>query len=167
MTERAVVMITGHRWVFFLSFHVFFFLILTKILLYIHIGYYLQNCHVPFLFVLVTIILTFVWLQEIFITSVFWSPTSSYDLPNPLSFCFPSSILHSYFDSSFTYFCIPYSALCSFVPFLLLSFHHLSIIPCLPFPTLTTWHSIPCDSVSHFLHSLYYTIHRITPSLVG
>ena len=77
---------------------------------------------------------------SLLLSSVFClqSPTLSYNFPNPLSFCFPSSILHLYFNSSFTYFRIPYSTLCSFVPFLLLSFHHLSIIPCLPFLTLTT-----------------------------
>ena len=110
--------------------------------------------------------LTFVWLQDIFITSVFHLPSSNL-LLHPMifqtHFVFPSSIFHSisYFNSSFTYFCIPYSTLCSFVPSLLLSFQHLSIIPCLAFPTLTTWHSIPCDSVSHLftfsiLHCLLY-----------
>ena len=53
-----------------------------------------------------------------------------------------------------SYFHIPCSILCSFVPFLLLSFYHLSIIPCLPFPTLTTYHSIPCDCYN-FSHVLY------------
>ena len=112
--------------------------------------------------------LTFVQLQNIshyFHSpfSIFRSPTLSYDPLNPLSFYLLSSIFHSYFDSSFTYFHISCSILCSFVLFLLLSFYHLSIIPCLPFPTLTTYHSIPCDSVSHFftfsvLHcSLYYS----------
>ena len=81
--------------------------------------------------------------------------------PNTLClsvFCLP---FRSYFNSSFTYFHILYSALCSFVPFLLLFFHHLFIIPCLPFLTLSTQHLIPCDSVSHLftfsiLHCLPY-----------
>ena len=90
-------------------------------------------------------------------SSIFQSSTSSYDLPNTLSFHLPSSNLHSYFDLSFTYFHIPYSTLCSFVLFLLLSFRHLSIIPCLPCLTLTTQHLIPCDSVSPLLHSPYYS----------
>ena len=118
----------------------------------------------PFLFVLIPLFDLcstsryfhyFCSLSSIFCLSIFyfilWSSEHS------LSFHLPSSILCSYFNLSFTYFCIPYSALCSFVLFLLLSFHHLSIIPCLPFPTLTTQHSIPYDFVSHFLHSPYYS----------
>ena len=49
---------------------------------------------------------------------------------------------------------------------LLLSSQHLFITPCLPIPTLSTFHSILCDSVSHFLHSLYYPVCCPTPSLV-
>ena len=47
-----------------------------------------------------------------------------------------------------------------------LSSRHPFITPCLPIPTLSTLHSIPCDSLSHFLHSPYYPIHHPTPSLV-
>ena len=49
---------------------------------------------------------------------------------------------------------------------LLLSSQHLFITPCLPISTLSTLHSVPCDSVSHFLHSLYYPVCHPTPSLV-
>ena len=96
-------------------------------------------CHVPFLFVPVTIILTFVRLQHISFTSVFHLPSSisylSSDLLNPLPFCLLSSIFRLYFNFSLL---TSIFRLLSYVPFLLLYFHHLSIIPCLPFPTLTT-----------------------------
>ena len=82
--------------------------------------------------------------------------------PNTLHL--PSSVHTSICHLLTSVFCIP--LLCSFVPFLSLSSHHLSIILCLPFPTLTTQHFIPCDSVSHLLHSPYYTICHTTPSLV-
>ena len=49
---------------------------------------------------------------------------------------------------------------------LLLSSQHPFITPCLPVPTLSTLHSVPCDSVSHFIHSPYYPIHCPTPSPV-
>ena len=55
---------------------------------------------------------------------------------------------------------------CPFVLLLSLSFQHLSITPCLPIPTLSTYYSVPCDSVSHFLHSPYYPVCHITPSPV-
>ena len=55
---------------------------------------------------------------------------------------------------------------CPFVLFLSLSSQHPSITPCLPIPTLSTWHSVPCDSVSHFLHSPYYPVCHITLSPV-
>ena len=51
-------------------------------------------------------------------------------------------------------------------PVLLLSSQHPFIPPCLPILTLSTLHSVPCDSVSHFLHSLYYPICCPTLSLV-
>ena len=99
------------------------------------------------------------------ITSVFHLPFSYFILWSSEPFAFPSSVFHPPFILRFliTYFHILCSVLCSFVPFLLLSFYHLSIIPCLAFPTLTTYHSIPCDSVSHLFtfsilhHSLYYS----------
>ena len=77
-----------------------------------------------------------------FITSVFYLPSSIFLLilwsSEPLAFL--SSVFHPPFVLQFliAYFWLPSSILCSFVPFLLLSFHHLSIISCLPFPTLTT-----------------------------
>ena len=76
--------------------------------------------------------------------------------PSPL---FLSSIIHL----SHHLFHISIFWLCSV---LFLSSQHLSITPCLPVPTLTTYYSGPCDSVSHFLHSPYYPIHHTTPSLV-
>ena len=100
----------------------------------------------------------------------FHSPSFVFHLPifyfilrsskHTLSFHLLSSVLCSYFNSSFTYFCILYSTSCSFVPFLLSSSHHLSIIPCLPCLTLTTQHSIPCESSFTFsvIHcSPYYS----------
>ena len=51
-------------------------------------------------------------------------------------------------------------------PILFLSSQHPFITPCLSVPTSSTLHSVPCDSVSHFLHSLYYPICHTTPSLV-
>ena len=51
-------------------------------------------------------------------------------------------------------------------PVLSLSSQHLFITPCLPILTLSTLHSIPCDSVSHFLHSPYYPVRCPTLSLV-
>ena len=94
--------------------------------------------------------LTFVWLQDILITSIFclsvFCPySSSYDLLE--TFHLPSSVppLHT----SFTFiFCIP--SLCSFVLFLYLYFHHFFIIPCPPFLTLTfsILHHLPYYSKS-------------------
>ena len=49
---------------------------------------------------------------------------------------------------------------------LFLSSQHLFITPCLPILILSTLHSIPCDSTSHFLHSPYYPACHTTPSLV-
>ena len=49
---------------------------------------------------------------------------------------------------------------------LFLSSQHLFITPCLPVPTLSTLHSVPCDYVSHFLHSPYYPVCCTSPSLV-
>ena len=51
-------------------------------------------------------------------------------------------------------------------PILLLSSQHLLITPCLPVLTSSTLHSVPCDSVSHFLHSPYYPTCLATPSIV-
>ena len=51
-------------------------------------------------------------------------------------------------------------------PVLFLSFQHPFITPSLPVPTSSTLHSIPCDSVSHFLHSPYYPTRHTTLSLV-
>ena len=84
-----------------------------------------NDCHVPFLFVLVTIILTFVLTSTYFITSVFCLPTSSYDLLNPLSFCLPS--VHTSIHHLLTYI------LCvlSYVP-LFCFYYYLSTI-CLLF----------------------------------
>ena len=112
----------------------------------------------PFLFVLIPIIWPFVWLQGIFITSVFCLYFLSYDLPK--TFHLPSSIFCPSIHTSFTsVFHIPH--LCSFALFLLLSFYHLSIIPCLPFPDLdnSTFHSLwLCESSFTFsiLHHLPY-----------
>ena len=50
---------------------------------------------------------------------------------------------------------------------LLLSSQHLFITPCLPILTSSTLLFVPCDIVSHFLHSLYYPIHCPTLSLVN
>ena len=99
-------------------------------------------------------------IYSLLLSSVFHLYYLSYDLPK--TFHLPSFIFCPSIHTSFTFvFYIP--SLCSFVPFLLLSFHHLSS---LPFPTLTTQHSIPCDSVSQLLHSPYYTILHITLSPV-
>ena len=49
---------------------------------------------------------------------------------------------------------------------LLLSSQHLFLTPCLPVLTSSTLHSVPCNSVSHFLHSPYYPVCRPTLSLV-
>ena len=51
-------------------------------------------------------------------------------------------------------------------PVLFLSSHYPIITPCLPIPTLSILHSVPCDSVSHFVHSPYYSVHCTTPSIV-
>ena len=77
--------------------------------------------------------------------------------PLILIFCIPSlsPLVH-----------IPYSNFLSLVQFLSLFSQHLFITPCLPVPTLTTYYSVPCDSVSHFLHSPYYLICHITLSTV-
>ena len=81
----------------------------------------------------------------------------------------PPSPPHSHLPSSIsltTCFIFRLPTPCPFVLFLSLSFQHLLITPCLPVLTLTTYHSVPCDSVSHFLHSSYYPICCITPSPV-
>ena len=86
-------------------------------------------------------------------------------------FCVPYSInnlRHSVLLSSITLVSVLCLSLttCSVFPssdslplcsILFLSSQHLSITPCLPVLTLTSYHSVPCDSVSHFLHSLYYS----------
>ena len=88
-------------------------------------------------------------------SSIFWSSTSSYDLPN--THCLLSSVPHLHFNSSFAYFHLLSSTSMFLCSILLLYFHHLSITPCLPFPTLTTQHSISCDSVGHlFTFSILY-----------
>ena len=96
-----------------------------------------------------------------------------YPIQQPLSLCpsITSSILCSLssITSSLPHFCllssIPLTTCsifclltpCSFVLFLSLPFQHLFITPCLPIPTLTTYHSVSCDTVSHFLHSPHYS----------
>ena len=74
--------------------------------------------------------LTFVWLQHISLLP------SSILLHYPMIFwTFCLSVFHLPFSicTSILHCLLPSSVLCSFVPFLLFSFHHLSIIPFLPF----------------------------------
>ena len=88
---------------------------------------------------------------------------------HPLLILCPLSLPHSHLPSSIPLTtCSIFHLLtpCPFVMFLSLSFQHLFITPCLPIPTLSTQHSVPCDSVSHFLHSPHYPIHHITLSPV-
>ena len=76
------------------------------------------------------------------------SPSSiTLSLHHPHS-CPPSSItLSSLLSISLTPNSLPLHSILS------LSSQHLFITPCLPIPTLSTLHSVPCDSVSYFLHS--------------
>ena len=93
-----------------------------------------------------------------FLSSILWF--LFYDLPHTSSgFC-------SHFSSLLAYFPIPYSISMLLCSVSILSLHHLSIIPRLPSPSLTTQHFVPCDSASHMLHSPYYSIHCITLSPV-
>ena len=75
--------------------------------------------------------------------------------------CPPSSItLSSLLSVSLSFGSLPLHSTLS------LSSEHPFITPCLPVLTLSTLHSVPCDSVSHFLHSPYYPVCRTTPSIV-
>ena len=116
-------------------------------------------CHWPFV----------IWLHNISLL-----PVSIFCL---LSFNFFSMIFHihfyplssgfcSHFSLLLAYFHIPYSISMLLCSVSILSLHHLSIIPHLPSPSLTTQHFVPCDSASHILHSPYYPIHCITLSPV-
>ena len=75
----------------------------------------------------------------------------------PPSFSFPSSVLRHPLITSFH---ILSSNSLPLHSILFLSSQHLFITPCLPILTLSTLHSVPCDSVSHS-----YILHT-TPSLV-
>ena len=55
-------------------------------------NFILSSCPVPFLFVLVTIILTFVWLQHIFITSIFLLHPTIFRTLCLSIFCLPFSV---------------------------------------------------------------------------
>ena len=94
-------------------------------------------------------------------------PPSS--VPHP-PFCLPS-LHHSVILIHLSVFCHTVTLSPSFPSFvlchtLITSPQHPFITPCLPIPTLSTLHSISCDSMSHFLHSPYYRICCTSPSLV-
>ena len=122
------------------------------------------TCRMPFLFCSYSHYLTFCLTSRYFhyfcLLSLFlilWSSEkhSIFHLPS----------FHPSIPTSFT-FVFPYSAymfLCSVSIIIFLPSVHYSLPS---FPTLTTQHSIPCDSVSHLLHSPYYTILHITLSPV-
>ena len=119
-------------------------------------GYLLQ--HVDLSHAIFICYCSIVW--PLFDFKIFLLPLSSiFHLPTFYFILWPFHI-HSIFHLPFsihTSFHYPltsifhFSSLCSFVLFLLLLFHHLSIIPHLPSLTLTTWHFILCDSASHIL----------------
>ena len=128
-------------------------------------------CHMPFLFVLVTIILTFVWLQHIslLLSSVFCLLFSYFILWSSKPFDFWSSIFCSPFILWFLIYLLPYSMfhlmfLCSVSIIIFPPSVHYSL-PSLPdLDNLTFYPLWLCES--SFLHSSYYTILRITPSHV-
>ena len=111
--------------------------------------------------------LIFVWLHNIPLLPVSVFCLLSFDFHSMIfhiHFYLPSSGFCSHFPSLLTYFHIPYSISMPLCSISILSLHHLSIIPRLPSPSLTTQHFVSCDSASHFLHSSYYPVHCITLS---
>ena len=121
-----------------------------------------------------------IWLSHVILFVIASIVQPLFDFTIFYYFCVPSSIFHPpSFNSilwSSTYISIFHllflvhtslhclltsvshiPSLCSFAPFLFLSLHHLSIISCLLFLTLTTLHFISCDSASHLLHSPYHS----------
>ena len=82
-------------------------------------------------------------------------PLSTFHPPSPHHSITPRSYLP---PSIYLTTCPVFRLLTHFplVLFLPLSSQHPFITPCLPILTVTTYHSVPCDSVSHFLRSPYY-----------
>ena len=140
-----------------------------------------QTCHIPFSSFICSFVFDY-FLDSMMSWHLFCVP---YSITNnlchsvfPSSVLCSSSILHHFITLSplIPIFCllsliplVPSSNFWLLVPFVLflsLSSWHPFISPCLLIPTLTTYYSVPCESVSHFLHSPYYPIHCITLSPV-
>ena len=121
-------------------------------------------CHTPF-FCYLFHCLTFLDFIIFHVYSNFQLPTSIFHSMSHSIFHLLSSIFNSLHHSHTSIFHV--LTLCSFVAFLFLSLHHLSITPCLPSLFWTTYHIIPCDSVSHFyiLHTTPFTSHFTLPHL--
>ena len=94
-------------------------------------------------------------------------PLSTFPSSITLSLCHPHSCPLSSITLITSFYLHVSQLLASpFCPIFLLSSQHLFITPCLTVLTLSTLYSIPCDSVSHILHSPYYPVRCPTLSLV-
>ena len=87
----------------------------------------------------------------------------------PLSLCHSVTLIPILHPPSPSHHFFPY--LCLLTPCLSIPFYsyfpNICSLPLAsPFQHLSTLHSVPCDSVSHFLHSPYYPVCHTTPSLV-